>query len=263
MVKTKKQPKKMEIEDEILHFQRYEFKYHIPIRIADKIVPELLNYMDFDPHVKSGKATDEGIGQHYEVHSVYLDSPHFKNYHEKVEGELFRKKLRIRSYSKDIKDSTPVFVEIKRKYNMVIIKDRTVLPLQKAISLAQGQVDHSLLKGEHHEVVDEFMQDKVMYAMRPKVLVSYKRKPLVSRNGMNLRVTFDYDIQAARTNRVDFSLPTKPIYPGMLVMEIKFNDMLPYWLHETIQKYKLEAWPYSKYCFGIENTYIPGRVITP
>ncbi len=239
-----------------LHFQRYEFKYHIPISIADKIVPELLNYMDFDPYVEGGKSF-------YEVHSIYLDSPHFKNYHEKVEGELFRKKLRIRAYSKDVKLSDPVFVEIKRKYNMVIIKDREKMSLEKATALSHGQIDYDLLKDENHEVVDEFMQDKMLYAMRPKVLVSYKRKPLVSRTGLNLRVTFDYDIEAGRTNRIDFTTHTRPIYPGMLVMEIKFNDMLPYWLHETIQKYRLEAWPYSKYCFGIDNAYSPGRLVIP
>ncbi|MDP4008076.1 MAG: polyphosphate polymerase domain-containing protein [Candidatus Peregrinibacteria bacterium] len=239
-----------------LHFQRYEFKYHIPIHLADKILPGLLNYMDFDEHIETGQ-------NFYDVHSVYLDSPNFKNYHEKIEGELFRKKLRVRTYSKDPKKDTNVFVEIKRKYDAVIIKDRTVMTLEAATSLCHGKIDYDLLRSENHAVIDEFLQDKMMYAMRPKVLVSYKRKPLVSRNGMNLRVTFDYDIEALRVSNVDFSKATKPIFPGMCVLEIKFNDMLPYWLHSVIQNYKLEAWPYSKYCFGVENSYLIERMMNP
>ncbi|MBT6068735.1 polyphosphate polymerase domain-containing protein [Candidatus Peregrinibacteria bacterium] len=229
-----------------LHFQRYEFKYHIPMRLADKIVPALLNYMDFDSHV--GDSKDHS----YDVHSIYLDSSGLKNYHEKIEGDLFRKKLRIRSYTKNVKPNDTVFVEIKRKHNMVIIKDRISMPLSSAITLASATGHRSMFKEEDHDVIDEFMLDKSVYGMRPKVLVSYKRKPLVGRTGSNLRVTFDYDIQAARVGDLDFSRETKSIYDGMLVMEVKFNDILPYWLHEIIQKYCMEAWPYSKYCFGME-----------
>ena len=229
-----------------LHFQRYEFKYHIPTQFADKLVPALLKYMDFDPHVKGNKDNA------YEVHSIYLDSPNLKNYHEKIEGDLFRKKLRMRSYTKDVKKDTPIFVEIKRKYNMVIIKDRITTTPENAIKLAEENIISKIPKVGDDRVLDEFMQDKLLGTMTPKVLISYKRKPLVGRTGSNLRVTFDYDIQAARTSKIDFSKPTKPIYPGMLIMEVKFNDILPYWLHEIIQKHTLEAWPYSKYCFGME-----------
>lgn len=233
-----------------LHFKRYEFKYHLPVNFADKIIPELLNYMAFDPNVVDS-------GNFYEVHSIYFDSPHLKNYYEKTEGQLFRKKLRIRTYTRDVQDSTPVFLEIKRKHNMVILKDRSRMTFSLADKIIGGAISRRSADVEHidSDLLDEFLQEKILYAMRPKVLVSYKRQPLVSHNGMNLRVTFDYDISSAAVSSLDFSKDVKPLYPGMLVMEVKFNDLLPYWLHEVIQKYKLEAWPYSKYCAGVESRF--------
>ena len=156
-----------------LHFQRYEFKYHIPIQFADKLIPALLNHMDFDPYVKGNKDNA------YEVHSIYLDSPHLKNYHEKIEGELFRKKLRIRSYTKNVKKDTPVFIEIKRKYNMVIIKDRITTSHSNAVKLVEENIVRKIPKIGEEAVLNEFIQDKLMGAMKPKVLVSYKRKPLI------------------------------------------------------------------------------------
>ena len=35
-----------------LHFQRFEFKYYLPKSKADKLIPALLNYLDWDPYIK-------------------------------------------------------------------------------------------------------------------------------------------------------------------------------------------------------------------
>ena len=79
-----------------LHFRRFEFKYHVPRAIADRIIPQMLNYMVWDEYSDG----DEG----YEVNSLYMDTGEFKCYHEKIDGLMNRKKARIRTYKKNVDD---------------------------------------------------------------------------------------------------------------------------------------------------------------
>lgn len=233
-----------------LHFQRFELKYQIPTNIADLILPTLLNHMDWDPYA-SGYPNNA-----YDVHSIYFDSPTFKNHYEKVEGAMYRKKIRVRSYTTDLTEDSPVFVEIKRKYNSIIIKDRVKIAFSDAKELLDGHAPTGHFSENDSDFINECRFDIRYHGMRPKMLVSYKRRPLISkRNGNELRVTFDSDISSTACTSVDFSSTATPIFDGMLVMEVKFNNLLPHWLHDIIQQYQLEAWPYSKYSNGVESAY--------
>jgi SPX domain protein involved in polyphosphate accumulation len=62
----------------------------------------------------------------YTVRSVYYDTPGFHCYQEKMDGVKVRKKFRIRGYNQPAEDSI-VFLEIKRKYENFIEKNRAPL----------------------------------------------------------------------------------------------------------------------------------------
>ena len=105
-----------------LHFQRFEFKYQMPLDFVEGIIPELLKYMDFDPFAQ--KFPDHG----YTVASLYFDSVGLDCYYQKLAGVRTRKKLRIRFYPENgLTPETKVFLEIKRKYDAVVVKDRLAL----------------------------------------------------------------------------------------------------------------------------------------
>ena len=73
-----------------LSFRRFELKYVMPANLADSILASISNFVKPDPYT--------GDKDHYFVNSIYLDSPNFISYQEKLDGLKNRKKFRIRYY---------------------------------------------------------------------------------------------------------------------------------------------------------------------
>ncbi|MBI4235006.1 polyphosphate polymerase domain-containing protein [Candidatus Peregrinibacteria bacterium] len=230
-----------------LHFQRFEMKYQLPLALADRLVPALLLHMKFDQNAQL-----QNNEMYYEVRSIYFDSIDFRAYHEKIDGFEKRKKLRIRIYGND---DERLFFEIKRKHGQVVKKDRLIVDSGDFTEIISGNFEKFHFANDELEVIEEFVFEKKYFNMRPNTLVAYKRRALVGTNEDKLRITFDYDIQATSLGYVDFAKKTRPILKDMLIMEVKFNNVLPNWVHDIIQKYGLKADSYSKYCAGVEASY--------
>lgn len=229
-----------------LHFQRFEFKYPMHKPTADKIIPALLKHMDWDTFIKDKE------DKFYVVNSLYFDNNGYGSYFEKESGEKFRKKFRLRIYEDEVGDDTDIFIEIKRKNNALVTKDRVVLPAAEAREiLINNHLGRYAKKMDDEDmaVLREFFWTKNYNCMIPKIMVRYKRKPLVAKQDKNVRVTFDYGIEAKRASWFNLKRNGwKEVLPGSLILEIKYNNVLPGWLHEIIQKYELERVAFSKYC---------------
>ena len=230
-----------------LHFRRFEFKYILEKDVADRIIPDLMNYMEWDPYV--------GENDYYECHSLYMDNRNLKAYHEKIDGILNRKKVRIRSYTRDYKPGDPLFFELKRKSGEIILKDRVVIPGKHLPEFIEDPF--SLLKYDEFDkdFLNEFIFEYTNYRMDPKILVSYKRKPFFSKINPNFRVTFDYDMEFAPADRADYDLEYTKMNEDFVVMEVKFNGSVPKWFHNILNMYKLDRKDSCKYCFGIDTLY--------
>lgn len=87
---------------------RVEAKYHLRAEAAFHLRQEL---------VTSGYVFDEHCaeGAPYAVHSIYLDSPTYEAYHEKLEGQTRRTKYRLRFYDETSLPSTGMNLERKEK----------------------------------------------------------------------------------------------------------------------------------------------------
>lgn len=229
-----------------LHFQRFEFKYPMHKPTADKIIPALLKYMVWDPYVRGQEEKS------YRVNSLYFDNGDYGCFWEKEAGVVFRKKFRLRMYGEVITEDTKTFVEIKRKSNALIIKDRLLLPAKQAKDILihnnLNQYSASMDAGDL-AVMEEFFWSKSHNCLKPKIMITYRRRPLVARQDPNVRVTFDYDLRAKTSDWFDFkNFGWREVLPGNLILEIKYNNILPHWLHEIIQKYDLQRAAFSKYC---------------
>lgn len=235
-----------------LRFRRFEFKYRLPVFLADKILNELLNYMEWDPY-----AIDQP-DHFYQVNSLYFDTAGFGCYYEKIAGNKDRRKLRLRTYTDELKPETPIFLEIKRKSDMVIFKDRIILKYQDcADSIVNGQFNslnnyHSL---QDEELLKEFLWLKNYNCLLPKLMVTYKRKPLIGRIDPRFRITFDSQIKTCPTDRLFFSDKAVEVFPQGVVMELKYNNSIPHWFHWIIQKYQLNREQFSKYCQSLETSF--------
>ena len=230
-----------------LHFRRFEFKYHVPRAIADRIIPQMLNYMVWDEYSDG----DEG----YEVNSLYMDSTNFKCYHEKVDGLMNRKKVRVRSYKKNWDDDNNMFLELKRRSGEVILKDRMIVKGKDFKHFLDDPF--SLWNNEDYKnnFLNEFLWEYTVNKMSPTVLVTYKRKPFFSKFDRRFRVTFDYDLSFAKPDGLNFNVGYDRVYDDLVIMEVKFNGAMPKWFHEVIEMYKLTKDVFSKYCAGIETEY--------
>src|SRR3990167_6097069 len=102
-----------------LRFERYEYKYLLDVEQYQRVKKALAHFLVPDSAVAG---IPHGV---YEVISLYYDSPRFFYYWEKIDGASRRKKIRVRTYRRNGKDFSPdIFLEIKRKRDAVILKDR-------------------------------------------------------------------------------------------------------------------------------------------
>ena len=232
----------------IRRFNRFELKYLITQRQAEIFKDALRAYLSPDDH-------GNGDGR-YSLTSIYYDSPDYRFYWEKMDGLKFRRKLRIRYYEQGniITDGTPIFVEVKQRLDRVTQKRRVLMPYRDVLLLCNNRQmpEHS---GEDQPILDEIQSMLWSYDLHPVSMVHYTRYALVGSDyDIGLRVTFDSDLVFS-TAHFDLreSAPTLPMLPpDGLVMEIKVNERIPYWLTELVATHNLKLIRMSKYCRSIE-----------
>ncbi|PIP67259.1 MAG: hypothetical protein COW93_01160 [Parcubacteria group bacterium CG22_combo_CG10-13_8_21_14_all_41_9] len=235
-----------------LHFQRFEFKYLLSFDEFNQIRKRLRQYVSLD-----GFARDSNKG-FYEVISLYYDSPKFYYYYEKIDGAVRRKKIRLRAYKKDDLFAGNIFFEIKRKHDAIILKDRILMDKEQYNNFIKnesfGNIDFANKK-DAQNIIEEYDQERFTKCLEPKILVGYIREPYIGTYNKNFRITFDYNIRAKISeNLFEHDLDTQVLSDGV-IMEIKFNGRLPYYIKEIIDQYNLERIAYSKYCHSIEACY--------
>jgi hypothetical protein len=192
----------------------------------------------------------------YALSSLYYDSPDLRCYRENEDGVKFRRKLRIRRYETGevFTDESPVFLEIKQRYDRVTQKRRAVLPYSKALRLCNDREipDHG---PDDKAVIEEIYAFLWQYNLRPASIVRYDRQAFAGTEyDVGLRVTFDTSLSfragQLRLHEQSSGLPMLPA--NLVIMEIKVNERIPYWLTEMIAAHNLQLVGMSKYCRSIE-----------
>lgn len=234
-----------------LHFRRFEFKYLISPVEAEKIKSYLALYTVRDPFV-------EGTGKdYYEVLSLYYDSPFFYYYNEKRDGIKKRKKIRLRTYRNNGVFSPYVFFEIKRKDDVIVSKDRFMMSVEDYQTLrTNGDLNHlrPAVDTNTQDLIREFLRERAVRAIRPVLFVVYDREPYVGKFNSNVRITFDSNLRGAENDDVLYSGKNLVDVLGpMVILELKFNGTLPFYIHNAIKIFNLQRIAYSKYCSGIER----------
>ena len=220
---------------------RFEIKYlvHAPTKAALMHDVAAMTRADNYAGVRGGS---------YVVRSLYLDSPQSKAYYEKTGGILKRSKYRIRTYNGY---PSVRFLEIKERLSNRIAK------LKERIDSEQYQaiISRRHLPGfQNSAVLRRFWHDAVMTALRPVLIIQYKRQPLVGAADLDLRVTFDSEMRVSRARNLEKQNSLYTVLPaGYAILEIKFNRYLPRWIQELARKYSLTDIPCSKFCLGLEE----------
>lgn len=213
-------------------FKRYEIKYMISKAQFEMIKKEMVPYMMADVH---GRST---------ILSLYFDTPDYLLVRRSLEHPVYKEKLRLRSYGTADSDS-PVFVELKKKYDSIVYKRRITMTEQNAADyLLHGR------PAPDSQITREIDYCLNLYeGIQPSVLLSYQREAFYSNCDHDFRITFDNNIL---WRNYDLSL-CKGVY-GMpllendrILMEIKTTGAIPLWLTRILSREKIYKTSFSKY----------------
>lgn len=224
-------------------FKRYELKYMLTREQKAKILEAMAPYMALD---EFGRTT---------IRNIYFDTDSYRLIRHSIGKPTYKEKLRIRSYSQAVSDST-VFVELKKKYRHVVYKRRVSLPEKEAMAFV-CQEHHCSMTSQILEEIDYFLN--YYDTLRPVVFLSYEREAFYSKDESDLRVTFD-DTILCRQN--DISLKSEvygtPLLPeNMVLMEIKCSGGIPLWMSHVLTEEHIYKTSFSKYGTAYQKIIFP------
>ena len=224
-------------------FSRYELKYLLNPAQKKHILGAMEGHMKLDAY---GRTT---------IRNIYYDTPNYRLARQSLGRPVYKEKLRVRSYVQ-ADPFTPVYVELKKKYDGVVYKRRIGLPEKEAMAWVAGAAPCS----RDEQIVREIDWFRDFYAcLEPKVFLSYEREAYFSLDGSDFRVTFDESILSRQR---DLSLcggvwGTPLLGPGQNLIEIKCAGGIPLWMVEVLSEQRIYKTSYSKYGTAYQTMIFP------
>lgn len=235
------------------HFERLELKFLVDEIVAERVRQQIRPVCTADRHSAEGRRSG---GSGYLINSLYLDTPALAFHEAKERGDPDRVKLRVRTYS----ELSPATLEVKRRRSNVIDKRRAVVDRENVAEAARG----SHPAGDVSErVVEEFAHIMATSGAHPRLNVRYEREAYESQVDPYARVTFDRNIRVRPARDWDLfpdevgwcrfdehwrytDLPTHPV-----ILELKCETAVPWWMSDLIRRNDLGQSSFSKYSVGI------------
>ena len=232
MYQSPNAPTTVNVENPIAVMQRKELKYILDQRQTEELRRRLAGHMQVD---QFGRIS---------IASLYYDTPDRRLIRTSVEGLPFKEKIRLRSYGLAT-ESSPVFLELKRKAQGVVYKRRVRTTIPRAEGFfrreneagAGGQIDRELT------YFRDFYRDLV-----PSCLIIYDRTAYFTPEG-DLRLTID-EAPRYRTEQLELtrSMEGSPLLSsGGAILEIKAQGAMPLWLAEALSAGGICKTSFSKY----------------
>ena len=226
-----------------LVFQRYELKYLLTREQRETMLREMQAYMALDQY---GKTV---------IRNVYYDTDNYLLIRRSIGKPAYKEKLRLRSYAQAA-PGTPVFVELKKKYDSVVYKRRLSMAEQQAVDWLRGEEIFSPTSQISREI--DYFRD-FYGSLRPVVFLSYARHAYYAKDGSDFRVTFDEQILCRETN-LSLSAPVygAPLLPeDMVLMEIKCSGGIPLWMTQLLSRERIYKTSFSKYGTAYQTLIFP------
>lgn len=170
-------------------FQRYETKYMLSPIMARKSLP---GHLQMDEY---------GLDT---ICSLYYDTPDHQLIRRSLEKPVYKEKLRLRSYG-PAKETSPIYVELKKKYEGIVYKRRERMILSEAVPYLAGKSE----PGFDSQILHEITWFRNYYrGLAPAMYIAYDRIACFGTEDRNFRVTFDTNIRW-RTDNLCLDGPTE------------------------------------------------------
>lgn len=160
----------------------------------------------------------------YVVRSLYFDTYEDDCLQERLNGEGDGKKYRIRIY-----DGSAEMINLECKYSSHGMKAKKTCRINERQC---EQLIHGAAVGKteaSQEVLRQFLAERSIKLLMPKVIVEYTRSPYVCEMG-NVRVTFDRNIRFSTeiSRFLEKGIAWRGIMPeGKQLLEVKYDKVLP------------------------------------
>lgn len=206
-----------------------------------------------EERIKAICEKDAHVGEQdtYTIRSVYLDDFENSCFYENENGTDPREKYRVRIYNGD---SSYIRLECKQKKRGMTCKLSCPLTRAQCEAILEGKlswasVEESGLEKEERELLNRFFLQYCTRPLRAKVIVEYERTPYVYQTG-NVRITFDRYVSGLGQVRgfLEPELSLRPVMAtGEHILEVKYDELLPDYLYNTMQLGNMRQTAYSKY----------------
>lgn len=212
--------------------QRYEWKYILSEKQTEFFCEKLNGHMEPDAY---GLTT---------ISSLYYDTPDKRLIRASLEKPEFKEKIRLRAYGRAT-DTTPVFLELKRKAFGIVYKRRVVATIPEVRAFFEGTLDLD----EDGQIDREITYFRDYYKkLVPSCMVLYDRTAYYEPDG-DLRLTIDrnprYRMDELTFNHAPVGIPL--LDRGESILEIKVQDTIPLWLLRIFSEGKIRRGSISKY----------------
>ena len=215
---------------------RHEYKYMIDAKQENLLLVKASCVLSKDPHVR-----DDGT---YLIRSLYFDDMNDTCLAENLSGSDPRSKFRIRYYNSDI---NRIVLEKKMKSHGMCLKESCNLSQEECYTLMNGFFP--IISEDMPDIKKKLLSELEIRGLFPKTIVTYERVPFVYSGG-NVRVTFDRKITSS--DDIEFFLTDnykqRPVLPcGHCILEVKWDEVMPLHIKETLRIERLEWTAFSKY----------------
>ena len=226
-------------------FERKEIKYLLTKEQYDLILNEVNKNVTIS---KFGKST---------IQSLYYDTPDDLLIRRSLDKPLYKEKLRLRSYGIALMEDD-TFLEIKKKYNGIVYKRRIISKQSDVIKFINKELNFDTQIGKELNYFRDYYKN-----LKPSTLIIYDR---IAYEDSTIRITFDSNL---KYRKYDLTLD-KGFYgnnilnDGEVLMEIKVNGAMPFWLCQILEEAKVYRSSFSKVGRAYElvnknhNLIIPG-----
>lgn len=231
-------------------FEKQAGQEHLKYRHELKYLCRLTDIPVIESRIKGIVKKDAHVGEkgYYHIRSVYFDDYHNTCYKMNEAGVDNRMKYRIRIYNCSDKKIT---LEKKIKVHGMTKKVSASLTKKQCELFLQGK--NLSLQKEEFQSYPPLLQEFVVWMAKgngkPKVIVAYDRVPYVYKQG-NVRITIDKNIQTSKdfSHFFEMNMQNAPILPkGQVLLEVKYDELLPGFIKERLEIGKLRQTTFSKY----------------
>lgn len=200
--------------------KQYKYRHELKFKISDAAAEVLKQKLSLILKKDKNAFYEDGS---YLIKSLYFDDRESSSYYEKLDGVLYRKKYRIRTYNDDEKF---IRLEKKMKHNNMTAKEQMLISKDIYSKILNGKINEI---DNPQGLLLEFLNEYKNKGLVPSIIVGYHRIAFTYPIS-DVRITFDSHIQSGLYNYDLFNKNASNytiIEYGKQVLEVKFNEVLP------------------------------------